>query len=64
MRILYVCDALAIYGGLERVLIDKANWFVQYGDCEVCLLTVNQGDHPITKCDERECIFFLLHCLR
>ena len=47
MRILYVCDALAIYGGLERVLIDKANWFVQYGDCEVCLLTVNQGDHPI-----------------
>ena len=47
MRILYVCDALAIYGGLERVLIDKANWLVQYGDCEVCLLTVNQGNHSI-----------------
>ena len=25
MRILYVCDALAIYGGVERVLIDKSN---------------------------------------
>ena len=47
MRILYVCDALAIYGGVERVLIDKSNWFVEYGGCEVCLLTINQGSHPI-----------------
>lgn len=47
MRILYVCDALTIYGGLERVLIEKANWLVEHGDCEVCLLTVNQGSHPI-----------------
>lgn len=47
MRILYVCDALAIYGGLERVLIDKSNWLVEYGGCEVCLLTINQGSHPI-----------------
>ena len=47
MRILYVCDALAIYGGMERVLIDKSNWLVEYGGCEVCLLTINQGHHPI-----------------
>lgn len=47
MRILYVCDALAIYGGLERVMIDKSNWLVEYGGCEVCLLTINQGSHPI-----------------
>lgn len=47
MRILYVCDALAIYGGLERVLIDKANWLVEHEGYEVCLLTVNQGHHPI-----------------
>mgnify|MGYP002522673169 CR=1 FL=1 len=47
MRILYVCDALAIYGGLERVLVDKANWLVENGGYEVCLLTVNQGPHPI-----------------
>ncbi len=43
MRILYVCDALAIYGGVERILVEKANWLAEYGDCEVCLLTVNQG---------------------
>jgi len=47
MKILYVCDELAIYGGLERVSVDKANWLVDHGGCEVCLVTVNQGHHPI-----------------
>ena len=47
MRLLYICDALAIYGGLERVLIEKANWLVKHGGFEVCLVTVNQGNHPI-----------------
>ena len=47
MRLLYVCDALAVYGGLERVLIEKANWLAGQEDYEVCLLTVNQGDHPV-----------------
>jgi glycosyltransferase involved in cell wall biosynthesis len=47
MKILYVCDELAIYGGLERVSVDKANWLVEHGGCEVCLVTVNQGQHPI-----------------
>lgn len=47
MKILYVCDELAIYGGLERVLVDKANWLVEQGNYDVCLLTVNQGSHPI-----------------
>ena len=47
MRILYICDALAIYGGLERVLVDKANWLVEKGGYEVGLLTINQGSHPI-----------------
>ena len=43
MRILYVCDELAIYGGLERVVVDKVNWFAGQEGYEVCLLTVN---HP------------------
>ena len=47
MRILYVCDALAICGGLERVLIEKANWLTEHGHYEVRLLTVNQGTHSI-----------------
>jgi glycosyltransferase involved in cell wall biosynthesis len=47
MKLLYVDNALAIYGGIERVLTDKLNWLVEYGDCEICLLTANQGNHPI-----------------
>ena len=31
MRILYFNDALAIWGGLERVLIDKMNYLADDG---------------------------------
>lgn len=48
MKLLYICDALAVYGGLERVLIEKANWLAGQDGYEVCLLTVNQGDHPVS----------------
>ena len=48
MRLLYVCDALAICGGLERVLIEKANWLAKHVDYKVCLLTANQGDNPVS----------------
>ena len=48
MRILYICDALAIYGGLERVVVEKVNWLVEHGGCDVSLLTVNQGSHHIS----------------
>lgn len=47
MRILYVCDELAIYGGLERVVVDKVNWFAGQEGYKVRLLTVNQGTHPV-----------------
>lgn len=46
MNILYVCDALAIYGGMERVMVEKANWLVVHG-FEVSILTANQGNHPL-----------------
>lgn len=48
MILLYICDALAVYGGLERVLIEKANWLAGQDGYEVCLLTVNQGEHPVS----------------
>ena len=47
MKLLYIEKTLAIYGGMERVLTDKLNWLVEYGECDVCLLIANQGDHPI-----------------
>jgi glycosyltransferase involved in cell wall biosynthesis len=48
MRILYICDALAVYGGLERVVVEKVNWLVEHGGCDVSLLTFNQGRHPVS----------------
>jgi len=45
MRILYVTDALAIWGGLERVLVEKANYLASHDGCEVFMLTVCQGSH-------------------
>ena len=47
MKVLYVVAALAMHGGIERVLVDKLNWLVENSDLEVSLLTVNQGPHPI-----------------
>ena len=48
MRIAYVTDAFAVWGGMERVLADKMNSLAgQYG-WEVTLLTTNQGEHPLT----------------
>ena len=43
MKILYVHDALAVFGGIERVLTDKMNWFVEHTDYQIHLLTVDQG---------------------
>ena len=47
MRILYITDALAIWGGTERVLVEKANYLADNYDYDVHLITVNQGSHPI-----------------
>ena len=47
MRILYVTDALAVWGGIERVLCDKMNYFVEHYDYDVHIVTTDQGDHPI-----------------
>ena len=46
MRILYVTDALAIWGGLERVLVEKANYLATHDGNEVFMLTITQGEHP------------------
>ena len=47
MRILYVTDALAVWGGIERVLCDKMNYLVREYGYEVYIVTANQGNHPI-----------------
>ena len=47
MRILYVTDAFATWGGMERVLTDKMNDLVAHFDYEIHLLTINQGSHKV-----------------
>lgn len=47
MKILYVYDTLALYGGIERILTDKMNCLVSMYGYDVFLLTTNQGDHPL-----------------
>lgn len=47
MRILYVNDAWAIWGGLERVLIDKMNYLAENVGYEIFTITYNQGFHPL-----------------
>lgn len=46
MRILYINDAWAVWGGLERVLIDKMNYLADDG-YEIYTITYNQGTHPL-----------------
>ena len=47
MRILYVTDALAIWGGIERVLSDKMNYLVHEYGYEIYVVTADQGAHSI-----------------
>ena len=47
MIILYVTDAFAVWGGMERVLADKMNYLVEQYGYDVCLMTINQGQHSI-----------------
>ena len=47
MRILYINDAWAIWGGVERVLIDKMNNLANEEGDEVYTITYDQGTNPI-----------------
>lgn len=47
MRILYITDSLAVWGGIERVLGDKMNYLADHGNYEIHVITTDQGEHPI-----------------
>ena len=48
MKVVYFFRSLAIWGGIERIIVDKANYFVGLADYDVSILTANQGNHPIS----------------
>ncbi len=47
MRVLYVFRSLAVWGGIERVLVDKMNYLASIYGYEVYMLTTCQGNHPV-----------------
>ncbi len=47
MRILYINDAWAIWGGVERALIDKMNYLANEDGYEIYSITYNQGNSPV-----------------
>lgn len=47
MKLLYIFRSLAVWGGIERVLVDKMNYLASVIGYEVYMLTTCQGDHPI-----------------
>ena len=47
MKIMYILKAMAMKAGLERVICDKINWLTDHGH-EVCLVTYEQGEHPLS----------------
>ena len=46
MKIVYVFRSLAVWGGIERILVDKMNWLVAHG-YEVMMITADQGQHAL-----------------
>ena len=53
MRVVFVYPALAIWGGVERIWVDKMNLLVNLYGYDVYLLTYNQGSHAVPYPSER-----------
>lgn len=47
MRLLYIFRSLAVWGGIERVLVDKMNALVSMYGYEVFMITTDQGNHLV-----------------
>lgn len=48
MKIVYVYDAIARIGGVERILVDKMNYLAEVYGYEIYLITAAQGLHPFS----------------
>lgn len=47
MTIVYIYRSLAVFGGVEKVFIDKANYLAEKCGYNVYIITYEQGKHPI-----------------
>lgn len=48
MKLLYLVNALAIHGGLERIITDKVNWLAEHTSYEIHVWAFSQGKHPMS----------------
>ena len=54
MKIVYLYPAIAIWGGIERILVDKMNYLVRHYGYDVYIITSDQGQHKLPyDLDER-----------
>lgn len=54
MKIIYLYPSLAVWGGIERILVDKMNYLVRQNGDDIYMITSDQGQHPIPYAiDER-----------
>lgn len=47
MKIVYLYSSLAVWGGVERILVDKMNYMVRQFGYEVYIITSDQGLHRV-----------------
>ena len=47
MKILYIFRSLAVWGGIERILVEKMNYLSKVNGYDVYVLTSDQGNHPV-----------------
>ena len=47
MKILYLFRSLAVFGGIERILVDKMNYLSSIYGYSVWMITTDQGDHVV-----------------
>lgn len=67
MRIIFLLRSVVMKGGIERVLVEKANWMAKH-DHKVMFLTYEQGNHSFSfeLCDQVElrdldCRYFTIY---
>ena len=47
MRLMFIYESMAIWGGLERIWTDRMNYMVRVYGIDVYLITTIQGSHPL-----------------
>lgn len=69
MRLLFVLSSVATFGGVQKVIVEKANWLCTLGH-DVMIMTYEQGGnpiifkiHPSIKVKDIDCRYYKLYRL-